>query len=73
MDDAVWILSKHIDYEDSDILGVFSTPEKAQDLEHLDEWSGDLYSDGWNFNEDYEFWRIPTTWGSFTIVKWTVD
>lgn len=68
----VWILSRHVDYETSDVLDVFSTLDKAKDLNNLKEWSENLHSQEWTEFGKHGTLFINADFGHFSIMKYDV-
>jgi len=70
----IYILIRSVDHEGYDVIGVYSTPEKAKDLNNLKDWGKDsLLNDEWGPYSDGDGWVIGTRFGCFYINKWTVE
>lgn len=70
----IYLLIRIVDYEGSDVIGVYSTPEKAKNMDNLKGWGVDsLIDNEWlSYGEDAG-WVRQTKFGRFSIDKWDVE
>lgn len=68
----VYVVVHTVDYEGSDIIGIYSSLEKAKNIKNITDWDETIVDGDWKLNK-YNTWYMETPFGRITINDWTVE